>query len=160
MILADFEPGIFFLLLWGLLSWFTSNKKKKKIRTDSGEVVTKPKPKENLFVRIQKLQEHLSKEMEIFPPVSKPIEVEEEYFAEEDKYGFEEPEILEPKSEDAHDAERYAFETAIKAPTTVHDNWLKQNLSRKLELRKLMVLRDVLGEPRSIKPYSGEYFQS
>ena len=157
MVLAAFEPGIFFLLLWGLISFLT-RKKKKKIDTDSREVTAKPK--EDLFARLQKLQEHLSQEVDIFPSSSPPLDAEEEYFAEEDKYGFEEPEILEPKSEDAHDAERYAFETAIKTPTTVHDNWLKQNLSRKLELRKLMVLRDVLGEPRSIKPYSGDYFQS
>jgi len=157
MVLAAFEPGIFFLLLWGLISFLT-RKKKKKIDTDSREVTAKPK--EDLFARLQKLQEHLSQEVDIFPSSSPPLDAEEEYFAEEDKYGFEEPEILEPKSEDAHDAERYAFETAIKAPTTVHDNWLKQNLSRKLELRKLMVLKDALGEPRSIKPYSGDYFQS
>ena len=156
MVLAAFEPGIFFLLLWGLISFLT-RKKKKKIDTDSREVTAKPK--EDFFARLQKLQEHLSKEVDIFPSPSLPLDAEEEYFSEEDKYGFEEPEILEPKSEDAHDAERYAFETAIKAPTTVHDNWLKQNLSRKLELRKLMVLKDVLGEPRSIKPYSGDYFQ-
>ena len=150
--LADFAPGIFFLLLWGLISWLTS-KKKKKIGTDSREVTAKPK--EDLFARLRKLQEHLSQEVDIFPSSSLPLD------AEEDKYGFEEPEILEPTSEDAHEAEGYAFETAIKAPTTtVHDNWLKQNLSRKLELRKLMVLRDVLGEPRSIKPYSGDHFQS
>ena len=157
MVLAAFEPGIFFLLLWGLISFLT-RKKKKKIDTDSREVTAKPK--KDLFARLQKLQEHLSQEVDIFPSSSPPLDAEEEYFAEEDKYGFEEPEILEPKSEDAHDTERYAFETAIKAPTTVHDNWLKQNLSRKLELRKLMVLKDVLGEPRSIKPYSGDYFQS
>ena len=157
MVLAAFEPGIFFLLLWGLISFLT-RKKKKKIDTDSREVTAKPK--KDLFARLQKLQEHLSQEVDIFPSSSPPLDAEEEYFAEEDKYGFEEPEILEPKSEDVHEAEGYAFETAIKAPTTVHDNWLKQNLSRKLELRKLMVLRDVLGEPRSIKPYSGEYFQS
>ena len=157
MVLAAFEPGIFFLLLWGLISLLT-RKKKKKIDTDSREVTAKPK--KDLFARLQKLQEHLSQEVDIFPSSSPPLDAEEEYFAEEDKYGFEEPEILEPKSEDAHDAERYAFETAIKAPTTVHDSWLKQNLSRKLELRKLMVLKDVLGEPRSIKPYSGDYFQS
>ena len=155
MMLADFSPGIFFLLLWGLISFLT-RKKKKKIDTDSREVTAKPK--ENLFARLQKLQEHLSQEVDIFPSSSPPLDAEEEYFAEEDKYGFEEPEILEPKSEDAHDAERYAFETAIKAPTTVHDSWLKQNLSRKLELRKLMVLKEVLGEPRSIKPYLGDYF--
>ena len=136
MVLAAFEPGIFFLLLWGLISFLT-RKKKKKIDTDSREVTAKPK--EDLFARLQKLQEHLSQEVDIFPSPSPPLDVEEEYFAKEDKYGF---------------------ETAIKAPTTVHDNWLKQNLSRKLELRKLMVLKDVLGEPRSIKPYSGDYFQS
>ena len=157
MVLAAFEPGIFFLLLWGLISFLT-RKKKKKIDTDSREVTAKPK--EDLFARLQKLQEHLSQEVDIFPSSSPPLDAEEEYFAEEDKYGFEEPEILEPKSKDVHEAEGYAFETAIKAPATVHDNWLKQNLSRKLELRKLMVLKDVLGEPRSIKPYSGDYFQS
>ena len=157
MVLAAFEPGIFFLLLWGLISFLT-RKKKKKIDKNSDEVVTKPTA--DIVARLQKLQEHLSQEVDIFPAVSEPIEVEEEYFAEEDKYGFEEPEILEPKSEDVHEAEGYAFETAIKAPATVHDNWLKQNLSRKLELRKLMVLKDALGEPRSIKPYSGDYFQS
>ena len=157
MVLAAFEPGILFLLLWGLISWLT-RKKKKKIDKNSDEVVTKPTA--DIVTRLQKLQEHLSQEVDIFSAVSEPIEVEEEYFAEEDKYGFEEPEILEPQSEDVHEAEGYAFETAIKAPTTVHDNWLKQNLSRKLELRKLMVLKDALGEPRSIKPYSGDYFQS
>ena len=157
MVLAAFEPGIFFLLLWGLISFLT-RKKKKKIDTDSREVTAKPK--EDLFARLQKLQEHLSKEVDIFPSSSLPMDAEEEYSAEEDKYGFEEPEILEPKSEDVHEAEGYAFETSIKAPTTVHDNWLKQNLSRKSNLRKLMVLREVLGEPRSVKPYTGDYFQS
>ena len=152
MVLAAFEPGIFFLLLWGLISWLT-RKKKKKIDKNSDEVVTKPTA--DIVTRLQKLQEHLSQEVDIFPSSSLPLD------AEEDKYGFEEPEILEPTSEDAHEAEGYAFETAIKAPTTtVHDNWLKQNLSRKLELRKLMVLREVLGEPRSLNPYTGDYFQS
>ena len=41
-----------------------------------------------------------------------------------------------------------------------HKNWLRQNLSHKSNLRKLMVLKDVLGEPRSLKPYAGDYFQS
>ena len=156
MVLAAFEPGIFFLLLWGLISLLT-RMKKKKIDKDSDEVVTKPTV--DIVSRLQKLQKHLSQEVDIFPSSSPSLDAEEEYFVAEEKYGFEEPEILEPKSEDVHEAEGYAFETAIKAPTTVHDNWLKQNLSRKLELRKLMVLRDVLGEPRSIKPYSGDYFQ-
>ena len=157
MMLADFSPGIFFLLLWGLISWLTS-KKKKKIDTDPRAVIAKPK--EDLFARLQKLQEHLSKEVEIFPSAPPPVEIEEEYFAGDDEYSFDKMEIPVVEPEDVHEAEGYAFETAIKAPTTVHDNWLKQNLSQKLELRKLMVLKDVLGEPRSIKPYSGDYFQS
>jgi len=157
MVLAAFEPGIFFLLLWGLISFLT-RKKKKKIDTDSREVTAKPK--EDLFARLQKLQEHLSQEVDIFPSSSPPLDAEEEYFAEEDKYGFEEPEILEPKSEDVHEAEGYAFETAIKAPAKGPANWLKQNLSCKSELRKLMVFKEILGEPRSLKPYTGDYFQS
>ena len=155
MVLAAFEPGIFFLLLWGLISFLT-RKKKKKIDTDSNEVTTKPK--EDLFARLQKLQEHLSQEVDIFPSSSPPLDVEEEYFAKEDKYGLEKPEILEPKSEDVHEAEGYAFETAIKAPAKGPANWLKQNLSCKSELRKLMVFKEILGEPRSLKRYMGDYF--
>ena len=86
MILAAFEPGIFFLLLWGLISWLIS-KKKKKIITDSGEVITKPK--EDIFARLQKLQEHLSSELDIFPSTAQPEDTEEEYsnwLAEQAKY--------------------------------------------------------------------------
>ena len=157
MMLSDFEPGIFFFLLWGLISWVMS-KKKKKIRTDSGEAVTKPK--EDLFARLRKLQEHLSKEVNIFPTAPEPMEAEEEYFAKNDEYGFEEVEIPVAEPEDLHENERYVFETDIKAPTTEKDNWLKQTLSGKSELKKLMVLREILGEPRSLKPYTGDYFQA
>ena len=156
MILADFEPGLLFLLLWGLISWLT--RKKKKNIPDKEEVGTKPAL--DIVSRLQKLQEHLSQEVDIFPTAPPPLDAEEEYFAEEDKHGFEEPEILEPKSEDVHEAEGYAFETAIKVPTTVYDNWLKQNLFQKSNLRKLMVIKEVLGEPRSLKPYTGDYFDS
>ena len=156
--LADFEPGIFFLLLWGLLSWFISNKKKN--RTDSGEVVTKPKPKEDLFSRIQKLQEHLSKEVEIFPSAPPPDEIEEEYFAGDDEYGLDKMEISAVEPEDMHEDEGCVFEADFIVPTKEHKNWLKQNLSCKTELRKLMVFKEVLGEPRSLKPYTGDYFQS
>ena len=157
MVLAAFEPGIFFLLLWGLISWLT-RKKKKEIDKNSDEVVTKPTA--DIVARLQKLQEHLSQGVDIFPTAPPPLDAEEEYFAEEDKHGFEEPEILEPKSEDVHEAEGYAFETAIKVPTTVYDNWLKQNLFQKSNLRKFMVIKEVLGEPRSLKPYTGDYNQS
>ena len=157
MILADFEPGIFFLILWGLISWLTS-KKKKKIDTDSREVIAKPK--EDLFARLQKLQDHLSKDVDIFPSVPHPVEAEEEFIDEEYDYSFIESEILEPELEDLHENEESVLETEIKTPAAESENWLKQNLSRKSNLKKLMVLKEVLGEPRSFQPYTGDYFQS
>ena len=157
MILSDFEPGIFIFLLWGLISWVMS-KKKKKIRTDTGETVTKPK--EDLFARLRKLQEHLSMEMEIFPSTPHTMKAEEGHFTEDDEYGFEEVEIPITETEDVHEDEGCVFETDIKIPAAGSDNWIKQNLSRKSNLRELMVLKEVLGEPRSLKPYIGDYFQS
>ena len=134
------------------------NKKKKKIRSDLGEVVTKPK--EDLFARLQKLQEHLSKEVEIFPSAPPPVEIEEEYFAGDDEHGLDKMEISAVEPEDMHEDEGCVFEADFIVPTKEHKNWLKQNLSCKTELRKLMVFKEVLGEPRSLKPYTGDYFQS
>ena len=159
MMLADFEPGIFFLLLWGLISWLT-HKKKKKISTDNGKVETKPKSKEDLFARLQKLQDHLSKDVDIFPSVPQPVEAEGEYIDEEYDYSFIEPDILESEQEDSHENEEYVFTKDEKPLVAESTNWLKQNLSRKSNLKKLMVLKEVLGEPRSLKPYTGDYFQS
>ena len=159
MMFADFNPGILFLLLWGLISWLT-HKKKKKISTDNGKVETKPKSKEDLFARFQKLQDHLSKDVDIFPSVPQPVEAEEEFIDEEYDYSFIESEILEPELEDLHENEESVLETEIKTPAAESENWLKQNLSRKSNLKKLMVLKEVLGEPRSLKPYTGDYFQS
>tara|TARA_B100000315_G_C14461431_1_gene533915 strand:- start:217 stop:684 length:468 start_codon:yes stop_codon:yes gene_type:complete len=155
MMFADFEPGIFFLLLWGLLSWFS---RRKKIITDSSKVI--PKPKMDLFPRLQKLQENLSEEMGIFPPVIQPVNIEDDYMAEDNGYVFEEPEILEIKSEDLDGNKGFASTKEIKVSIKEHDNWLKKNLSQKSNLRKLIVLREALGDPRSLKPYTGDYFQS
>ena len=159
MILAEFNPTILFLLLWGLLSWFAKKKKNQLKEKDQGEY-SDMEPKEDLFARLQKLKDHLSKEVDIFPSTPEPVEAEEAYFAEDDKHSFEEPEILAPKPEVVDKDERNVFETNIKTPTTEHDNWLKKTLFRKSELRRLIVLKEVLGEPRSLKPYTGDYFQS
>ena len=157
MILADFNPAILFLLLWGLLSWFTKKKKKEareNLTEDSGVKIEK----EDIFTRLQKLQDHLSKEVEIFPSVPEPVYLEEEYPSEYDEHSFEEPEILEPIPEIVDETEQYGVEANIKIPTTKHDNWLKKSLSQKSGLRKLMVLKAVLEEPLSIKPYTGDYY--
>ena len=159
MILAEFNPMILFILLWGLLSWFTKKKKEQLKEKDQGEY-SDMEPKEDLFTRLQKLQDHLSTEVDIFPSAHETVEAEEEYLAEDNKYGFDEPEILETEPEDVHENTEYVFETDIKVFPKGSANWLKQNLSGKSELRKLMVYKEVLGEPRSLKPYTGNYFQS
>ena len=159
MILAEFNPMILFILLWGLLSWFTKKKKEQLKEKDQGEY-SEMKPKEDVFSRLQKLQDHLSREVDIFPSAPEPVETGEEYIAEDNEYGFEEPKILETEPEDVHENAGYVFETDSKVSPKGSANWLKQNLSGKSELKKLMVFKEVLGEPRSLKPYTGDYFQS
>ena len=150
---------ILFILLWGLLSWFTKKKKEQLKEKNQGEY-SEIKPKEDIFTRLQKLQDHLSTEVDIFPSAPEPLETGEEYIAEDNEYGFEEPKILETEPEDVHENAGYVFETDIKVSPKGSANWLKQNLSGKSELKKLMVFKEVLGEPRSLKPYTGDYFQS
>ena len=159
MILAEFNPMMLFLLLWGLLSWFAKKKKDQLKEKDQGEY-SEMEPKVDIFSRLQKLQDHLSREVDIFPSAPEPVETEEEYFAEDNEYGFDDPEILETVPEDVHENTEYVFETDIKVSPKGSANWLKQNLSGKSELKKLMVFKEVLGEPRSLKPYTGDYFQS
>ena len=160
MDLAEFNPTILFLLLWVLLSWFTKKKKnqlKEKEKDHEGYSEREPKP--DLFVRLQKLQEHLSSEVEIFPQASRFEETEEEAFIEDNEYAFEEVEIPKEEPEVLHENDEYVFETDIKVSAKEPDNWLKQNLSEKSNIRKLMVLKEVLGKPRSIHPYTGDYYK-
>ena len=159
MILAEFNPAILFFLLWGLLSWFAKKKKNELKEKDQGEYSDR-KPKEDFFARIQKLQDHFSTESQIFPLAAEPIGAEEEYFAEDEENSFEESEIIVPGPKEERRDEGYVFDPDFKIPTTKQDHWIKKNISQKSELRKLMVLKEVLGEPRSLKPYTGDYFQS
>ena len=158
MILAEFNPAILFFLLWGLLSWFSKKKKDQLKDKDKGEY-SDMEPKTDLFTRLQKLQDHLSTEVDIFPPPPKAVE-EGEYFTEVDEHSFEEQEIPKPIPAVVDETEQYVFKTNIKAQTTEHDNWMKKSFIRKSKLRRLIVLKEVLGEPRSLKPYTGNYFQS
>ena len=159
MILAEFNPMVLFVLLWGLLSWFAKKKKNQLKEKDQGEY-SEREPKADLFARLQKLQDHFSTEAEIFPLATEPNGEEEEYLAEDDKNSFEESKIIVPGPKEERRVEGYVFETDIKIPTTRQDHLLKKNLFQKSELRKLIILKEVLGEPRSLKPYTGDYFQS
>jgi hypothetical protein len=116
MILAEFNPAILFLLLWGLLSWLTKKKENQLKEKDQGEY-SEIEPKGNLFARLQKLQDHLSTEMKIFPLDPEPTGVEEEYLAEDDKNTFEGSEILAPNLEEVQADEEFVFETDIKIST-------------------------------------------
>ena len=159
MILAEFNPAILFFLLWGLVSWLSKKKKDQLKEKDQGEY-SEMEPKVDIFSRLQKLQDHLSKDVDIFPSVPQPVEAEGKYIDEEYDYSFIESESLESELEDLHENEESVLETEIKTPAAEPRNWLKQNLSRKSNLKKLMGLKEVLGEPRSLKPYTGDYFQS
>ena len=156
MILADFNPAILFFLLWGVLSWFTKKKKNQLKEKDQGEY-SEMESKTDLFTRLQKLQDHLSTEVDIFS--SPPEAVEEgEHFTEVDEHSFEEQEIPKPIPSVVDKTEQYVFKTNIEAPTTEHNNWLKKSFIRKSKLRRLIVLKEILGEPRSLKPYTGGFF--
>ena len=159
MILSEFNPAILFFLLWGLLSWFAKKKKNELKEKDQGEFL-EGEPKADLFSRLQKLQDHFSTESEIFPLATESARVEEEYFTEDDENSFEESEIIAPILKEERRNEEYVFDAEITTPTTKQDYWLKKNLFQKSELRKLMVLKEVLGEPRSLKPYLGADCQS
>ena len=159
MILAEFNPAILFFLLWGLLSWFAKKKKNELKEKDQGEY-SDMEPKADLFARIQKLQDHFSTESNIFPLATEPTGAEEEYFTEDDENSFKESKIIIPDPEEERRDEGYVLDTDIKIPTTRQNHWIKKNLSQKSDLRKLMVLKEVMGEPRSLKPYTGNYFQS
>ena len=158
MILAEFNPAILFFLLWGLLSWFSKKKKNQLKEKDQGEYSDR-EPRADLFARLQKLQDHFSTEDEILPLATDPDGAEEKYFTDDDENSFEESKIIVPGPEKKYRDEGYVFETDIKLPTTKSKNWLQQNLSGKSNLRKLMVLKEVLEKPRSIHPFTGDYYK-
>ena len=102
------------------------------------------------------MQNNLSQEFEIFPSKLESNEIEEEYLQDDDEFDFEEPEIVQKESEVfKHEDSFVEFNLPIQQPS--QHGWLKDALHQKSELRKLMILKEVLGEPRSLKPYT-RYF--
>lgn len=158
MLLAEFNPMMFFLLLWGLFSWFSKKKKNQLNEKDQGEY-TELESKEDIFTRIQKLQEHLFKEVEIFPSDSISAEVSEQYLQDDEEIVFEKSEIGEPES-GVFDkkVKESLIDSGFQKQQPAQYGWLKEVLHQQSALRKLMVLKEVVGEPRSLKPYTGDYF--
>ena len=155
MTIADFNPSILFLLLWGLLSWFTKKKKKEAREVDSGIPKTVQK-KEDIFVRLKKLQDHLADKADIFP-----LRPEEEYW-EENEIDFQEetePATVQEPSVSYPVVEEVVWEgstpLATKKPQIKSNagNWLSSVITDKNNIKKAIILKEILGEPRAMRPY-------
>ena len=152
MILADFNPAILFLLLWGLLSWFTKKKKKearKNLTEDSGVKIEK----EDIFTRLQKLQDHLAGEVEIFPsnPDEEAVEWEEDDIETEPDL-VKEPAVYYP----IPDEKEWSgpFEEKPATPVKIEkSSWLSIIMTDGNQIKKAIILKEILGEPRALRPY-------
>ena len=155
MTIADFNPSILFLLLWGLLSWFTKKKKKEVREADSGVPKTVQK-KEDIFTRLKKLQDHLADKADIFP-----LRPEEDYWGEEEADFLEDavPAMeKEPPSEYPVPEEIVwdgSTPLATKSPQveTTQRNWLSSVMADKNNIKKAIILKEILDEPRAMRPY-------
>jgi hypothetical protein len=154
MTIADFNPSILFLLLWGLLSWFTKKKKKeaKEVEPDSPQTVQK---KENIFARLKKLQDHLASHVDILP-----LRPEEEYWEEEktEVFGELEPELVQEPAMVYPEKEEVAWDGSTpilpKSPIKMDQrNWLSTIMGDGNHIKKALILNEILGKPRGLRPY-------
>ena len=154
MTIADFNPSILFLLLWGLLSWFTKKKKKeaKEVEPDSPQTVQK---KEDIFARLKKLQDHLASNVDILP-----LRPEEEYWEEEktEAFGELEPELVQEPAMVYPEKEEVAWDGSTpilpKSPIKMDQrNWLSTIMGDGNHIKKALILNEILGKPRGLRPY-------
>ena len=158
MTIADFNPSILFLLLWGLLSWFTKKKKKEAREVDSGAPKTVQK-KEDIFARLKKLQDHLSSNVDILP-----LKPEEDYWEEEEADFLEDavPVMVKEPPAEYPVPEEIVWDgstpLATKPPQVeaTQGNWLSSVMADKNNIKKAIILKEILGEPRAMRPY-GEW---
>ena len=155
MTIADFNPSILFLLLWGLLSWFTKKKKKEALEVDSAAPKTVQK-KEDIFARLKKLQVHLSSNVDILP-----LKPEEDYWEEEEADFLEgavpimkkEPPAEYPVPEEIVWDGSTPLATKPPQVETTKGNWLSSVMADKNNIKKAIILKEILGEPRAMRPY-------
>ena len=154
MTIADFNPSILFLLLWGLLSWFTKKKKKEAREVDSGAPKTVQK-KEDIFARLKKLQDHLASNVDILP-----LRPEEEYWEEEkiEVFGELEPELVQEPAMVYPEKEEVAWDGSTpilpKSPAKMDQrNWLSTIMGDGNHIKKALILNEILGKPRGLRPY-------
>ena len=152
MTIADFNPSILFLLLWGLLSWFTKKKEAKEVEPDSPQTVQK---KEDIFARLKKLQDHLASNVDILP-----LRPEEEYWEEEktEVFGELEPELVQEPAMVYPEKEEVAWDGSTpilpKYPIKMDQrNWLSTIMGDGNHIKKALILNEILGKPRGLRPY-------
>jgi hypothetical protein len=155
MTIADFNPSIIFLLLWGLLSWFTKKKKKesRKVETEFPKTL---KEKEDIFTRLKQLQDHLSSNVDILP-----LKPEEDYWEEEEADFLEDavPAMAKEPPAEYPVPEEIIWEGSTPLGTksphleTTKGNWLSSVMADKNNIKKAIILKEILGEPRAIRPY-------
>ena len=155
MNLADFNPSILFFLLWGLLSWFTKKKKKdsQKVESESPQPIPE---KENIFARLQKLQDHLANKVDILPlrPEEKYWEEDERDFQEETESAIvQEPSVSYPIAEDVVWDESTPLSTKKTQIKSNAGNWLFSVITDKNNIKKAIVLNEILDKPRGFRPY-------
>ena len=155
MNLADFNPSILFLLLWGLLSWFTKKKKKDSQKVESESPQPTPE-KENIFARLQEFKDHLADKADILP-----LRPEEDYW-EEDEIDFQketEPATAQEPSVSYPIVEEVVWDgsapLSTKKPQIKSNagNWLSSVIADKNSIKKAIVLNEILDKPRGLRPY-------
>ena len=155
MTIADFNPGFLFLLLWGLLSWFTKKKKKesRKVETDSPQTLQK---KGDIFSRLKKLQDHLAVKADILP-----LRPEEDYWEEEEADFLEDavPAMVKEPPAEYPVPEEIVWDGSTPLATkpqeveTTKGNWLSSVMADKNNIKKAIILKEILGEPRGLRPF-------
>ena len=156
MNLADFNPSILFFLLWGLLSWFTKKKKKDSQKVESESPHPIPE-KENIFARLQKLQDHLANKVDILP-----LRPEEDYWEEEEERSKEEvePEKVKKPAVQYPIPDKKEWYVPMEEKTIIsvkpkNGIWLHSTMTNKNHIKKAIILNEILGEPRGLRPYGG-----
>jgi hypothetical protein len=138
-----------------LLSWFTKKKKKDSQKVESESPQSTPE-KENIFARLQKLQDHLANKVDILP-----LRPEEDYWEEEEADFLEDAVpamVTEPPAEYPVPEEIVwdgSTPLATKPPhlETTKGTWLSSIMGDKNNIKKAIILKEILGEPRAMRPY-------
>lgn len=153
MKIADFNPSIIFFILWGILSWLTKNKKNKPHKLENNTTNTIPN-KKDIFSQLQKLQNHLSNNIDGFPN-------KEDYIEDEPNITIESEPILEQESttidypiSDTSDIDSINSVVIEKKQYKIDiKNWLRASFSNKNNIKKAIILSEILDKPRGLNPY-------